>query len=201
MQSLIEESPDSSGLFDKREKDLSVVFADMQGYTRLSAQLPLEEVNGIIELYFGAFLDEILEQGGDVNETAGDGLMVLFQDEDPDAHARAAVRAALGIQRITRELNEKRAGEIPVQMHIGVNSGVASVGATKISGGGGADRWTYTASGPVTNIAARVGALGHATVVTESTRARLGDGFELEDLGPQALKNVSEPVRAYRVVR
>lgn len=199
VKDLIEESPDSSGIFDKREKDLSVVFADMQGYTRLSSQLPLEAVNEIIELYFGAFLDEILRHGGDVNETAGDGLMVLFQDEDGAAHARAAVRAALGIQRIAAELNSRRKDEIPVGMHVGVNSGIASVGATKISGTGG-DRWTYTASGPVTNIAARVGALGHEIVVTGETFRRLGDGFRVEDLGPQSLKNVKDPVHAYRVL-
>ena len=200
VQNLIEKSPDSAGLFDKRETDLSVVFADMEGYTRLSSQLPLEEVNAIVELYFGAFLDEILRCGGDVNETAGDGLMVLFQDDDPEAHARSAVHAAVGIQRITQELNQQRSDAVPIAMHIGVNSGVAAVGATKISGAGGGDRWTYTASGPTTNIAARVGALGHGTSITEETRRRLGDEFELESLGPQNLKNVRDPIGAYRVV-
>jgi len=135
-----------------------------------------------------------------VNETAGDGLMVLFQHEDPTVHARAAVRAALGIQRLTRKINAEREGQTPVGMHIGVNSGTASVGATKISGAGGGNRWTYTASGPTTNIAARVGALGHEIVVTEQTRLRLDDRFELEPLGPQTLKNVRDPIPAYRVI-
>jgi class 3 adenylate cyclase len=200
VQDMIEESPESTGIFDKREKDLSVMFADMVGYTRLSSQLPLDEVNGIIERYFGAFLDEILRHGGDVNETAGDGLMVLFQHDDPAEHARSAVRAALGIQRLTREINIEREGQIPIGMHIGVNSGTASVGATKISGAGGGNRWTYTASGPMTNISARVGALGSEIAITEATQVRLGSGFELEPLGPQTLKNVAEPIGAYRVV-
>jgi class 3 adenylate cyclase len=200
VQDLIEESPDSTGMFDKREKDLSVVFADMVGYTKLSSQLPLDEVNEIVERYFGAFLDEILRHGGDVNETAGDGLMVLFQHENPAEHARSAVRAALGIQRLTREINLERDGQIPIGMHIGVNSGTASVGATKISGARGGNRWTYTASGPMTNISARVGALGAEIAITEQTRLRLGSGFKLEPLGPQVLKNVAEPVPAYSVV-
>jgi class 3 adenylate cyclase len=199
VQNLIAESPDADGLFEKRERDLTVMFADMTGYTRLSAQLPLDQANAVVERYFGAFLDEILRHGGDVNETAGDGLMVLFQHEDPEAHARAAVRAALGIQRITREINAARSGEIQIGMHIGINSGIASVGATKIQGGAGL-RWTYTASGPTTNIAARVGALGEEVALTDETRARLGDAFVLESVGEKTLKNVSHPVLVWRAI-
>jgi class 3 adenylate cyclase len=162
----------------------------------------MEQVNGIIERYFGAFLEEIMRYGGDVNETAGDGLMVLFQHEDAEHHARAAVRAALGIQRLTVEINAERLAEAPeapeVGMHIGINSGTASVGATKIQGGGGA-RWTYTASGPITNLSARVGALGVGIAITEETRQRLGEGFGIEEVGLQSLKNVAEPVMVYRV--
>ncbi len=202
VQTLLEESPDATGLFEKRERDLSVMFADMTGYTRLSAELPMEQVNALIERYFGAFLAEIMRHGGDVNETAGDGLMVLFQDDDREQHARAAVRAAVGIQRLTREINAERMAENPnapvVGMHIGVNSGVASVGVTKIQGGGGA-RWTYTASGPITNISARIGALGEEIAITEETHGRLDEAFAVEAVGPQALKNVPEPVMVYRV--
>jgi class 3 adenylate cyclase len=203
VQALIEESPDAAGLFEKREKDLSVMFADMTGFTRLSSQLPLDQVNAIVERYFGAFFDEILKQGGDVNETAGDGIMVLFQDGDSTEHARAAVRAALGIQRLADEINAERLAEdpgcIPIGMHIGVNSGIANVGATKIQGDAGA-RWTYTASGPTTNVAARVEALGEKIAVTEQTRRRLGEDFAVEELGPQTLKNVEHPVMVYRVL-
>jgi class 3 adenylate cyclase len=198
VQELLAEGEGAGGLFEKRERDLTVMFADMTGYTRLSSQLPLDQVNAIVERYFGAFLEAILAQGGDVNETAGDGLMVLFQDADPERHARAAVRAALGIQAITRTINAERAGEIPIGVHIGVNSGIASVGATKIQGGGG-HRWTYTASGPTTNVAARIGALGEEIAITEETLRRLGPGFTVEPLGPKALKNVKEPIPVFRV--
>jgi class 3 adenylate cyclase len=201
VKSMVEGAEDAEDIFQKRDLDLSVMFADMTGYTRLSAQLPIEEVNGIIERYFGAFLDEILRMGGDINETAGDGLMVLFQDDDSERHARAATSAALGIQRITREINEERAreGGAPVGMHIGINSGTASVGATKIAGGVGM-RWTYTASGTVTNIAARVGSLGEEIAITPETRSRLGPSFEVEEVGLKSLKNVAEPLMVYRVV-
>ncbi|MBI4271949.1 MAG: GAF domain-containing protein [Candidatus Rokubacteria bacterium] len=200
VQALIEESPEAP-LLEKREADVSVLFADITGYTRLSAQMELHQVNQLVERYFGAFLDEIIRCGGDVNETVGDGLMVIFRDADPPRHARAAITAALAIQRRTREINAELQGQSePIVMHLGVNSGIASVGATKIEGAAGS-RWTYTASGSTTNVAARVAALseGGAIILSEETRRRLGDEFPVEDLGLQALKNVPEPVRVYRL--
>jgi class 3 adenylate cyclase len=73
-----------------------VLFVDIVGYSRLSDRLDAARLNQLVERYFGAFLDEILGQGGDVNETAGDGLMVIFQDPDPRRHAVAAALAGLG---------------------------------------------------------------------------------------------------------
>jgi len=200
VQDLIEESPDAPS-FEKREVDVSVVFADITGYTRLSSQMELEQVNRLVERYFGAFLDEIVKHGGDVNETVGDGLMVIFRAPEPHRHARAAVLAALGIQRRTAEINAELRGQSePIEMHVGVNSGIASVGATKIEGASGT-RWTYTASGPTTNVAARLAALGEGgfVVFSEETHQRLGGDVDAEDLGPQALKNVAQPVHVYRI--
>jgi class 3 adenylate cyclase len=197
VQELIEEAPEAP-LLDKRELDVSVLFADITGYTRLSSEMELDRVNELVERYFGAFLDEIMKYGGDVNETAGDGLMVIFKGAD---HARAAALTAVAILRRTSEINtELRDRLTPIAMKVGVNSGIASVGATKIEGAAGT-RWTYTASGPTTNIAARLAALteGGAVILSEATRSRIGDEFEADDLGPQTLKNVPHPVRAYRL--
>lgn len=199
VKDLIEESPEAP-LLEKREADVSVLFADISGYSRLSATMELERANQLVEVYFGAFLDEILKLGGDVNETAGDGFMVIFQDADPSRHAVAAVQAALAILRKTQETNATLEGFAePVTMHIGINSGRAWVGATKIEGAAGT-RWTYTASGPTTNVAARLAALaaGGSAVLSAETRRRVGEAFALEDLGPQVLKNVPEPVHAFR---
>jgi class 3 adenylate cyclase len=202
VQSLIEEAPEAPALA-KREVDVSVLFVDIAGYTRLSERLDSERVNRLVERYFGAFLDEIVKCGGDVNETAGDGLMVIFQDSDPRRHAEAAVLTACAIVERTREINaEGGALAEPITLHVGVNSGVAAVGATKIEGTAGT-RWTYTASGPVTNLAARLADVGdHNTVhVGPETQRRLGAGFALVDIGEQRLKNVEEPVRVFRVDR
>ncbi|MBI2218353.1 MAG: adenylate/guanylate cyclase domain-containing protein [Candidatus Rokubacteria bacterium] len=194
---LIEASPDAS-LLERRETDVTVVFADISGYTRLSSRLTPDELGAIVERYFGAFLDEIVKHGGDVNETAGDGLMVIFHEGD---HARAAAGAAREIHRRAAELNaDLPAGVEPLRMHIGINSGPAALGATKIEGRAGT-RWTYTASGMTTNVAARLAAVaqGGEIVVSEATLARLGGGIPAEDLGERALKNVDRPMRIYRL--
>jgi class 3 adenylate cyclase len=200
VQELIEAAPEAPEL-DKREADVSVLFVDIAGYTRLSERLDATRVNELVERYFGAFLDEILRRGGDVNETAGDGLMVIFRDADPVRHARAAVRSALGILRRTQEINERRLpGEERIRVHVGVNSGLATVGATKIEGRTGT-RWTYTASGPVTNVAARLAALGQgdAVMVGGETRRRLGAELAFEPLGDQHLRNLAQPVAVFRL--
>jgi class 3 adenylate cyclase len=88
-----------------------------------------------------------------------------------------------------------------VTVNMGINSGIAAVGSTKFEGATGT-RWTFTASGPVTNLAARMGALanGGAIYVGEATAQRLDDAFALCALGPQAFKNVREPVVVYEVL-
>ena len=180
-----------------------MLFIDIVGYSRLSDRLDAARLNRLVERYFGAFLDEILGQGGDVNETAGDGLMVIFQDADTRRHAVSAVLAAVGVLRRTAEINAAAGpagGEVIAGVHVGVNSGQAAVGATRIEGTAGT-RWTYTASGPVTNVAARLAALGDgdAVMMGQETRRRLGAEWSAEDLGEQALKNIDEPVRVYRI--
>ena len=199
VQRLIEQAPEAPQLA-KRDIDVSVLFVDIVGYTRLAERLEAATVNRLVERYFGAFLDEILRNGGDVNETAGDGLMVIFQDQDPRRHARAAVTTALAIMRRAAEINETAPHDEPIVVHLAVNSGRAAVGATKIEGSAGT-RWTYTASGPVTNIAARLAALadGDGVMVGATTAERLPAGLPLEDLGDLSLRNVEAPVRTFRL--
>jgi len=198
VQRLIEQAPDAPE-FAKRETDVSVLFVDIAGYTRLAGRLDAATVDRLVERYFGAFLDEILKRGGDVNETAGDGLMVIFQDADPRRHARAAVATAMALLHRANDINAAEPLDEPIVLHVGVNSGRAGVGATKIEGTAGT-RWTYTASGPVTNVAARLAALGDDAIhLGEATVARLPSRVGLEDLGEVPLRNVDEPVRVYRL--
>jgi class 3 adenylate cyclase len=107
----------------------------------------------------------------------------------------------VAIRRAARELNASFAAQLePVTVNVGINSGAALVGSTRLQGSGDA-RWTFTATGSVTNVAARLGAFatGGTIVVSDTTATRIGAGFVLESLGPQRLKNVSEPVVLFRI--
>ena len=195
---MIEKSP-AGAIPESRKRDLTVLFLDIEGYTRLCEKLGSRETNAIIEKHFSLFMDAIYENNGDVNETAGDGLMVLFQDEDEKANALQAVRTALTIRKQAVEIcDECTSLYRPLDVNMGINSGVALVGAAKFDSYTGS-RWTYTARGSVTNIAARVGARATqgGIYLTKTTADRIKDEYELVSVGALALKNVSEPVEVF----
>lgn len=199
---LLEKNPNAHEL-EKREADVSVLFLDVEGYTRLSEQLPPQRLNRMIQDYFSSFLEIIRAQHGDVNETAGDGLMVIFQSEaGPARHALNAAAAAFQLLAKVASLNREFVGIYPpVAIHVGINSGPALVGATKLDGAGGG-RWTFTASGPTTNLAARIAGLtkGGEVMVGPETAERIKEQYVLQDTGEHQLKNVSEAVRVFRLV-
>ena len=178
----------------KRERDVSVLFLDISGYTRLSERLGPEALNTLIERYFSTFLDHIHEAGGDINETAGDGFMAILQDEDIQVHPIKAVDTALALLAATDALNQVNR-EQPLAIHLGINSGMALVGSTRFEGLRGT-RWTFTASGPVTNLAARLAGIAEAgqILVGPETVRRLGDRYCLQRLGRERLKNIAEAV-------
>jgi len=128
--------------------------------------------------------------------------MILFQGENPDEHASTAVRAALAIAEKTAAANaaidDARKSHPPIQVNIGIGSGVSHVGSTRIKGAAG-ERWTYTATGPVTNVGARL--CGTATegqiLLGPETAERLGGKFHLKYMGPVSLKNVCDPVEVW----
>jgi len=196
---LVSANPEAPELA-KRERDLSVLFLDISGYADLSERLPPQALNTLVERYFSTFLDRIQEAGGDINETAGDGFMAIFQDADPDAHAATTTETALALLAATQALNRENS-EHPLSVHMGINSGAALVGSTRFEGARGT-RWTFTASGPVTNLAARLAAAagpGQVLAGPETVR-RLGDRYRLERLGSQHLKNILENVEVHRVL-
>ncbi len=196
---LVFANPDAPELA-KQERDVSVLFLDISGYARLSERLKPEVLNALVETYFSTFLERIHEAGGDINETAGDGFMAIFEDPDPRRHAVKTVDTALGLLAATGALNKQHAAE-PLAIHIGINSGPALVGSTRFEGVRGA-RWTFTASGPVTNLAARLAAAaGEGQVVAgPETVGRLGERYRCVKLGRERLKNISEAIDLYRIL-
>jgi len=200
VRTLIERDPARPALA-RRDADVSVLFVDIVGYTRLAERLGPERAARLVERCFGAFLDEVITRGGDVNETSGDSLMIIFDGPDPRSHARAAVGAALEIlRRVPGITSGSGDAAEPVALHLGLNSGRATLGVTRIEGVAGV-RWTYTAAGPLTNMAARLAELGagDAVIVGPETRARLAGEFPFEAMGEVRLRNVERPVPVWRL--
>ena len=197
---LIEKSPDGI-IPESKEQDVSVLFLDIEGYTKMCEELEGSEVNDVIEHCFSVFMDAIFANNGDVNETAGDGLMVLFLNEDKVTNASEAVRTALKIKDEAARIKSEYEGlSAPLIINMGINSGPALVGAAKFDSYTGS-RWTYTARGQVTNVAARIGAQASngKILLSKTTADRVKAHFSLNSLGGFSLKNVTGEIEIFEV--
>lgn len=197
---IIERNPEKR-LLGKKMQDITVFFLDIEGFTTMVQKYPQEKINRIIESYFSFFLDLIQRNGGDINETAGDGLMVIFLHPNPVHHARNAVQAALEIQRECRKTsNSDDSDLLPIRVKIGINSGKVYLGSTKMRGDG-RERWAFTGSGSVTILAARLSEYVHGgqILIGEETARRLGQRFSLNPLGKIPLKNLLDSGKIYQL--
>lgn len=186
----------------RRHGNVAVMFVDIEGCTRLCEDLPPKEMTRVIETYFSRYLDIVREAGGEVTEVLGDGLVALFEGPSLRENATRAIRAALRIREATRELNARdKDGHDPIVVNIGMNAGVASVGIMRLRGESG-ERWVYAATGPVTNIAARLCALAtRGQILVSGTVAEWVSGtYRVRRLGPRRLKNVSGAVEVFEIL-
>ena len=184
---------------EKKNMEVTVLFLDLEGYTHLSSSRPETEVNEMVEKMFSSFVDPIQRSGGDINETAGDGLMIIFKNDDAVTNATHAVKAAFDIQRINMDLNSRLGNRFdPINVNIGINSGTALVGMTRFKGSLDT-RMTYTATGTVTNIAARLAdyARGGDIIIGEATKKMIEGLWPVFDLGEVHLKGIDQPLRVY----
>lgn len=194
---LIDENPEAPDMV-RRERDVSVMFVDIAGYTGMSELLGKETVESLIDTYFSSFAEEIWQRQGEIVETAGDGFMAVF--ENP-SHEVLATESALALQASTLELNAKHESDFPkVLVNIGINSGPALVGLSRL-GGKTDERWAYTVHGPTTNLAARIAdhATGGQILISESTASELAGKFRVQDRGLSEFKGVSRAVRLFEV--
>ena len=188
---------------EKESKEVTVLFLDLEGYTKLSASRSETEVNEIVEKMFSSFVDPIHRSGGDINETAGDGLMIIFKNDDAKTNAYHAVKAALDIHERNRTINKRFSEDFePISVNIGINSGTALVGMTTFKGSLDT-RMTYTASGPVTNLAARLAdyAKGGDILIGEETKTMVDGLWPVFDQGLVHLKGIEKPLRVYSLLK
>ena len=175
------------------EREVSVLFADLAGFTSFSETHSPTEVIAMLNAYWALVVPAIERGDGVVEHFAGDGVLASFNTEDdqPD-HASRASATALAIIEAGRPLAAAHP-DWPI-FRAGVNTGAAIVGNV-----GAEDRRSFTVIGDTTNLAARLLALGEPgqVVVAGPTWERLGPGRDGVALGPSRVKGKREPVTAW----
>jgi adenylate cyclase len=174
------------------EREVTVLFADLEGFTTYAEQVPPTVAIGMLNAYWAAAVPELLAEGGTIERFAGDGVMAVFNavGGQPD-HAARAVRAATGLLRSSTALADANPGW--PRFRAGVATGTAAVGHV-----GTREQRSFTAIGDTTNLAARLQALARPgqAVVAGSTAHRLPH-VALEPLGSVEVKGRREPVEIF----
>jgi class 3 adenylate cyclase/tetratricopeptide (TPR) repeat protein len=188
------------GRLEGERKQVTILFADVTGFTSMSERMDPEEVHELIAQCIDFMTEEIHRYEGTIAQFLGDGLMALFGA--PIAHEDApqrAIYASLAIQRhLDRYSEELKAKGIQFNMRIGLNTGLVIVGRI-------GDDFTmeYTAIGDTVNLASRMESNAEpGTIEVAESTYKLAEGFfDFEPLGEIQVKGKEEPVKAYRVLR
>jgi adenylate cyclase len=196
----------SGDLFSQRKK-VTILFADVRGFTSLSEQLSPEETVALLNDYFEKMIEAVFKNNGHLNKFMGDGLMALFGAlRDDEFQEENAIKAALDMREVLSELQKKwsssqdksRHGLVELRIGIGINTGLAIVGNI-----GSKQRMEFTAIGDSVNLASR---LEHATrehevdiLVSEYTFVAARSQFPFRPCGDISLKGKAETVRTYTI--
>ncbi|MFL6416246.1 MAG: adenylate/guanylate cyclase domain-containing protein [Bryobacteraceae bacterium] len=191
----------SDGAMDLSGKlqEITVLFADIRGFTRMSERLDARELVQMLNELFTVLTEEIFKCNGTVDKFIGDAIMALFGAPLPSEHsADDALAAAIRMQQAATRLNAKRAEDGLEQMllGIGLHTGPAVVGNI-----GSADRVQYTAIGDTVNVASRLVDLAgpHEIIVSERFRDALSHKDLLTLVGESKLKGRQDKVRVYGI--
>jgi adenylate cyclase len=178
-------------------KEVTILFADIRQYTKLSEQMSPEAIVSMLNTYLSIIIDKVLENSGMVNKFAGDNIMAVWNaPQDLPEHARLAAKAAWESQRAIEQLQEQDSSLPKVQFGIGINTGEALAGNV-----GSAGRTEYTVIGDAVNLASRICSATPGTEVWlgPETYRQVKDQIQSEALEPQAFKGKAELVRVYRL--
>jgi class 3 adenylate cyclase len=175
-------------------RDVSVLLADLSGFTSFSERNDPADVTTMLNAYFGAIVPRMEEERGEVHQIVGDELMVIFnkQGDTPDHPLRAA-RAAFALLRTADAVAHR---DWP-RFRVGVNSGSAVAAVV----GGATGHRKHGVVGDTVNVAARLeqAAPPGEIVIGQTTYERLRATVEVEPLTPLAAKGKAEPLQAYRL--
>jgi adenylate cyclase len=189
--------PDTALVADERE--VTVLFADVVGFTRRCEAMPPREIAELLNRYFSAMTESVFEHQGTVDKFIGDCLMAVFGAPlEAKDHAARAVEAALDMRDALQRLNEPLAEEQQLRFRVGMHSGWVVAGDI-----GSEHRTDYTVLGATVNLAARLEAVvaqPGQIVLSEETRRAIPERYRIHFLGEQRLKGISEPVRCYELL-
>lgn len=183
-----------------RAAEVSILFADISGFTTVSETKKPEEVAEFLSHFFSCAVESIFAYGGTLDKFIGDAVMAFFGAPIPqDDHADRAILAGLMMQRLVGDWNTQRdqEGLPPVRIRVGINSGPAVVGNV-----GTEKRVDYTVLGSSVNIASRLEsgvAKPGQLVVSQNTLDRTIGSFQIEPLGEFALKGLQQKMPVFAV--
>lgn len=186
-------------ILQARRCEISVLFADISGFTRMSEGMEPLELASILNRSFEVMTEQIFIRGGTLDKYIGDAIMAFFGAPAPDAdHARHAVETAIAMQDGLRRLNENRPEGYPeLKMRIGINSGEAFAGDI-----GCEKRMDYTVMGSTVNLASRLesGVAKAGQIVVGPRTAELLGSEGLTPLAAVSLKGIEQAVRPFEVL-
>jgi len=183
-----------------RNAEVSILFADISGFTTVAETKNPEEVAEFLSHFFGCAVESIFTYGGTLDKFIGDAVMAFFGAPiQQDDHADRAVLAGLMLQRLIGEWNDQRTkANLPiVRVRVGINSGPAVVGNV-----GTEKRVDYTVLGTSVNIASRLEsgvAKPGQVVISQNTLDRVVGSFNTEPLGEFALKGLQQKMPVFAV--
>ncbi|MEZ0314069.1 MAG: adenylate/guanylate cyclase domain-containing protein [Myxococcota bacterium] len=179
------------------EAQVTVLFADIRGFTTLSEQTPAAKVVALLNEYFDLMVEIVFRHGGALDKFIGDALMAVWGTPvHSDDDAKHAVAAAAEMHDTLVALNQRRRdrGEEPIAIGIGLASGSCVAGAM-----GARRRLDFTVIGDCVNLASRLaGAAGPGRIISdETTFKRAGSPATATRLEPAKVKGKAQPVQIF----
>lgn len=180
-------------------RDVTILFSDIRGFTRMSERMQPEEVVLLLNEYFSLMIDIVFKYDGMLDKFIGDCVMAVFgaPEGHPDDAIRA-VRTALEMRDAVRRFNDRRAkeGKEMIQAGIGINSGQAVAGSI-----GSQERMEYTVIGDNVNLASRLtsNAVSGQILISEQTYKKVGNYIRAAKLPSIHVKGKDALVDIYEI--